>query len=61
MVGRRAGVRDGGAGDFEHKGRATSEEVVSRGLRVGVGMVIGSGRVDWAGGRQGCVSGQVIG
>ena len=54
-------MREVGAGDFEHKGRATRNEVVSMGLRVGVRMVIGSGRVDWAGGRQGCVSGQVIG
>ena len=34
-------MREVGAGDFEHKGGATRNEVVSMGLRVGVRMVIG--------------------
>ena len=38
VVGSRTGVRGVDAGDFEHKGSASSEEVVSMGLGVGVGI-----------------------
>jgi len=41
VVGWGAGVREVGAGDFEHKGDATSAGLVSVGLRVGVRIVIG--------------------
>ena len=42
MVRSSAGVRDVGAGDFEHKGAApTSDGLVSVGLRVALRIVIG--------------------
>ena len=41
MVRSSAGVREVGAGDFEHKGAATSDGLVSVGLRVDLRIVIG--------------------
>ena len=41
VVGSSAGVREVGAGDFGHKGRATRNGVVSMGLRVDLRIVIG--------------------
>lgn len=52
---------DVSAGDFEHKGAATSDGLVGLGLRVGVRIVIGSGRVDGASGDQSGAGCQGIG
>ena len=41
VVGWSAGVQEVGAGDFGHKGSATSAGLVSVGLRVDLGVVIG--------------------
>ncbi len=41
MLDPRPEVMDVGAGDFEHKGAATSDGLVSLGLRVDLRIVIG--------------------